>query len=54
MEPSGLIGAELFLSSFVATKLVGAVGIENTTERNLKELEEMLGSAKELKRIAWV
>src|SRR5467141_3592956 len=30
--------------------LVGAVGIENTTERNLKELEEMLGSAKELKR----
>ncbi len=30
--------------------LVGAVGIENTTERNFKELEEMLGSAKELKR----
>src|ERR1700730_18951190 len=30
--------------------MVGAVGIENTTERNFKELEEMLGSAKELKR----
>ena len=30
--------------------MVGAVGIENTTERNLKELEEMLGSAKELQR----
>jgi hypothetical protein len=30
--------------------MVGAVGIENTTERNLKELEEMLRSAKELKR----
>ena len=26
------------------------MGIENNTERNLKELEEMLGSAKSLKR----
>jgi hypothetical protein len=31
-------------------KLVGAVGIENNTERNLKDLEEMPGSAKSLKR----
>jgi len=30
--------------------MVGAVGIENTTVRNFKDLEEMLGSAKELKR----
>ena len=30
--------------------LVGAVGIENNTEWNLKDLEEMLGSAKSLKR----
>ena len=30
--------------------LVGAVGIENNTDRNLKDLEEMLGSAKTLKR----
>jgi hypothetical protein len=30
--------------------LVGAVGIENNTDRNFKDLEEMLGSAKELKR----
>jgi hypothetical protein len=29
--------------------LAGAVGIENTTVRNFKDLEEMLGSAKELK-----
>jgi hypothetical protein len=26
------------------------VGIENNTDRNFKDLEEMLGSAKELKR----
>ena len=31
-------------------RLVGAVGIENTTGRNFKDLEEMLGSAKTLKR----
>lgn len=31
-------------------KLVGAVGIENNTERNFKDFEEMLGSAKTLKR----
>ena len=30
--------------------MVGAVGIENNTERNLKDLEEMLGSSKSLKR----
>ena len=30
--------------------LVGAVGIENNADRNFKDLEEMLGSAKELKR----
>ena len=30
--------------------LVGAVGIENNPEWNFKDLEEMLGSAKELKR----
>jgi hypothetical protein len=29
--------------------MVGAVGIENNTEWNLKDLEEMLGSAKSLK-----
>jgi hypothetical protein len=27
-------------------KLVGAVGIENNTGRNFKDLEEMLGNAK--------
>jgi hypothetical protein len=30
--------------------MVGAVGIENNADRNFKDLEEMLGSAKELKR----
>jgi hypothetical protein len=30
--------------------MVGAVGIENNTEWNLKDLEEMLGSPKSLKR----
>jgi hypothetical protein len=30
--------------------LVGAVGIENTTGRNLKDLEGMRGNAKALKR----
>jgi hypothetical protein len=30
--------------------MVGAVGIENNNERNLRDLEEMLGSAKSLKR----
>ncbi len=30
--------------------MVGAVGIENNTDRNFKDLEEMLGSAKTLKR----
>jgi hypothetical protein len=30
--------------------LVGADGIENTTERNFKELEGMLGNAKAPKR----
>jgi hypothetical protein len=31
-------------------KLVGAVGIESNTDRNFKDLEEMLGNAKGLKR----
>jgi hypothetical protein len=30
--------------------LVGAVGIENNTNGNFKDLEEMLGSSKTLKR----
>ena len=30
--------------------LVGAVGIENTTGRNFKDLEGMMGNAKALKR----
>ena len=30
--------------------LVGAVGIENNTDWNFKDLEEMLGNAKALKR----
>jgi len=30
--------------------LVGAVGIENNSDWNLKDLEEMLGSSKLLKR----
>jgi hypothetical protein len=30
--------------------MVGAVGIENTTGRNFKDLEEMQGNAKALKR----
>jgi len=34
---------------FQSVRLVGAVGIENNTDRNFKDLEEMLGSAKELK-----
>jgi len=33
--------------------LVGAVGIENTTRRNFKDLEGMLGKAKALKRNNW-
>lgn len=31
-------------------KLVGAVGIENNADWDFKDLEEMLGSAKALKR----
>jgi len=33
--------------------MVGAVGIENNTDRNFKDLQEMLGSAKALKRNNW-
>jgi hypothetical protein len=33
--------------------LVGAVGIENNTEWNFKDLEEMLASAKALKGNNW-
>src|SRR5437016_1796164 len=38
------------LTLFVCGSLVGAVGIENNTEWNFKDLEEMLRSAKPLKR----
>jgi len=33
--------------------MVGAVGIENNTDRNLKDLEEMLGNTKALRRNNW-
>jgi hypothetical protein len=33
--------------------MVGAVGIENTTRRNFKDLEGMLGNAEALKRNNW-
>lgn len=33
--------------------MVGAVGIENNAERNRKDLGEMVGSAKTLKRNNW-
>jgi hypothetical protein len=33
--------------------MVGAVGIENTTGRNFKDLEGILGSVKALKRNNW-
>ncbi len=36
--------------SGISGNLVGAVGIENNVDRNFKDLEEMLGSAKALKR----
>ena len=45
-----MVRAGKFRNCSGTEKLVRAVGIENTTERNLKELEEMLRSAKELKR----
>jgi hypothetical protein len=35
---------------FQSVRLVGAVGIENNTGQNLKDLEEMLGNSKALKR----
>jgi len=38
------------LLCFQEQGLVGAVGIENNTDRNLKDLEEMLRNAKALKR----
>jgi hypothetical protein len=38
---------------FQSVRLVGAVGIENTTTRNFKDLEGMLGNAKALKRNNW-
>jgi len=44
--PAKTLGAQCFTGDF----LVGAVGIENNTDRNFKDLEEMLGNAKELKR----
>jgi len=33
--------------------MAGAVGIENNTDRNLKDLEEMPGTTKALKRNNW-
>ena|SRR5436190_565500 len=36
-----------------SVRLVGAVGIENTTRRNFKDLEGMQGNAKALKRNNW-
>ena len=35
---------------FQSVRLVGAVGIENNTGQNLKDLEEMRGNSKALKR----
>jgi hypothetical protein len=35
---------------FQSVRLVGAVGIENTTGRSLKDLEGILGNANALKR----
>jgi hypothetical protein len=36
------------LQSLLNITALGAVGIENNTEQNLKDLEEMLGSARSL------
>jgi len=38
---------------FMKEMLVGAVGIENNTGRNFKDLEGMLGNAKALIRNNW-
>ena len=35
---------------FQSVRLLGAVGIENNTDQNLKDLEEMPGNAKALMR----
>jgi hypothetical protein len=50
-----LLERQVLLETAVASNrkqigLVGAVGIENTTVRNFKDLEGMLGNAKALKR----
>ena len=42
--------AESILQISLLRRLVGAVGIENNSDWNFKDLEEMLGSAKTLKR----
>jgi len=54
-DVSQLIAAFCCLAEFASPlermrKLVGAVGIENNTDWNFKDLEEMLWSAKALKR----
>ena len=38
------------MDAFSVVRLVGTVGIENTTRRNFKDLEGILGNAKALKR----
>jgi hypothetical protein len=38
------------INYYLREMLLGAVGIENNTDRNFKDLEEMLGSAKTLTR----
>jgi hypothetical protein len=48
MAPCG--PSESRKSLLMKEMLVGAVGIENNTDRNSKDVEEMLGSAKTLKR----
>jgi hypothetical protein len=50
-DVSLLIAAFCCLAEFASPlermrKLIGAVGIENNTERNFKDLERMLGNAK--------
>ena len=47
---NGLLLLNATVSRAESSSLVGAVGIETNTDRNFKDLEEMLGSAKELKR----
>jgi hypothetical protein len=48
-----MVRARKFRNCSGTEKLVPAVGIENTTRRNFKDLEGMLGNAKALKRNNW-